>query len=311
MTEGNPREGWMPAAPHGDRQDVIERIRRKAPYLTPLLRRIAEYILKHPNECKTMTIKQLALAAEVAESTVTRFVKEIGLDGFQALKLDLAQALTLSEMAEPASENRFVYEDIARDDSISEIIDKIIYRDIQTLTETRQRLNVAELARAVEAIERAQTIIFCCLGSSSIAAEEGVMRFTRAGKKCLLFRDQSIQLMTAAIVGPEDLVIGISNSGFSIPVIESLKFARNKGARTIGITSFEDSPLVKNADIALFTPTKSSPRGPGLYWEATASKIAQILVIDLLCAGFTVRHFDETLQYLEETFQAVKSTRRT
>ena len=34
------------------------------------------------------------------------------------------------------------------------------------------------------------------------------------------------------------------------------------------------------------------------------------LVVDLLCAGFTVRHFDETLQCLEETFRAVKSTRQ-
>jgi len=301
----------MSEPPPAGQPDVIERIHYKAPYLTPLLRRIAAYILKHPGQCKTMTIRQLAGAAEVAESTVTRFVKEIGLGSYQALKIDLAQALTRSEISQPAGEGRVVSGDITRQASLPQIVDKVIYRSVQTLTETRQRLNVGELERAVAAVERAGTIIFCCMGSSSIAAEEGVMRFTRAGKKCLLFRDQSIQLMTAAITGAQDLVIGISNSGFSTPVIESLRLARNRGAPTIGITSFEDSPLVKYADIALFTPTKSSPRGPGLYWEATASKIAQILVIDLLCAGLTVRHFDETLQYLEETFRAVKSTRQT
>jgi len=175
-----------------------------------------------------MTLKDLATASNVAESTLTRLVKEIGLKSYQELKM---------------------------------------------------------------------------------AAEEGVMRFTRAGKNCPLFKDQSIQLMTSAIVGPQDVVIGISNSGYSIAVIESLKLARSKSIRTIVITSFENSPLVKYADIRLFPPTKSPPHGPGLYSEATTSKSAQPLVIDLLCACYAARHFDETLRFLEETFLAVRSTR--
>jgi RpiR family transcriptional regulator, carbohydrate utilization regulator len=67
--------------------------------------------------------------------------------------------------------------------------------------------------------------------------------------------------------------------------------------------------LIKYADISLFTPTKSSPLGPGLYWEATASKSAQILVIDILYACFAARHVDQTLEYLEETYRAIKSSR--
>jgi DNA-binding MurR/RpiR family transcriptional regulator len=251
----------------------------------------------------------LATASHVAESTVTRFVKEIGLKSYQEYKIALVEALTLNGASGLPTQETYVYEDISRTDSVEAIVDKVVYRHTQTLTETKRRLNLSELRKAVEAIEKAQAIIFCCMGSSGIAAEEGVMRFTRAGKKCLLFKDQSIQLMTAAIVDPHDVVIGISNSGYSIAVIESLKLAQSKGARTIVITSFENSPLVKYADIALFTPTKSPPHGPGLYWEATTSKSAQTLVIDLLCACYAVRHFDETLGFLEETFLAVKSTR--
>ena len=80
------------------------------------------------------------------------------------------------------------------------IVDKVVHRNIQTLTDTKQRLNMTELDKAVLAIDQAQVIVFSCMGSSAVAGEEGVMRFTRAGKKCLLFRDQSIQLMTTAIV---------------------------------------------------------------------------------------------------------------
>ena len=207
------------------------------------------------------------------------------------------------------NDGNYVYEDISRTDSTQTIIEKVLYRNIQALTDMKQRLNVVELNRAVEAIEAANVLIFCCMGSSGLAAEEGVMRFTRAGKKCILFRDQSIQLMTAAIVGPQDAVIGISNSGHSTLVVESLKLAQSNGARTIGITSSEESPLVKYSDISLFTPTKSSALGPGLSWEATTSKSAQILVIDVLYACFAARHFDETLKSLEDTYTAIKDTR--
>jgi DNA-binding MurR/RpiR family transcriptional regulator len=116
--------------------------------------------------------------------------------------------------------------------------------------------------------------------------------------------------MTAAITNPHDVVIGISNSGRSTPVVESLKLAQAHKARTIGITSFEDAPLVKYADITLFTPTKSPPPGLDLYGESTTSVSAQILVIDILYACFAAKNFDLTLSFLEETYRAaIKDSR--
>lgn len=290
-------------------KDAIMRIFKGIAYLNPALRRVADYILEHPGLCKNITIKELATVCGVAESTVTRFVKEIGLNNFRELKIGIAEALTLNDISNEPAEERHVYEDISRADSNEIILDKVLYRNIQTLTETKQRMNIDEINKAVEAIGKAEVLIFSCMGSSGVAAEEAVMRFTRAGKKCILFRDESIQLMTAAITGPKDVVIGISNSGHSKPVVQALKLARSVSARTIGITSFEDSPLVRFADIKLFTSTKSSPDGPALYWESTTSKTAQILAVDVLYACFAAKHFDQTLKYLDETYRAVRDTR--
>ncbi len=292
------------------RHNIIERIYQEAPYLNPALRRIGQYIVEHPEQCKTMTIKELAAACEVAESTVTRFVRAINLKSYQELKIAIAEALSVNEVSDGATPERYVYEGIVRTDSSQTIIEKVVHRNIQTLNDTKQRLNITELDRAVRALERANVMIFCGMGSSAVAAEEGVMRFTRAGKKCLLFRDQSIQLMTTAIVGRHDVVIGISNSGRSIPVIDCLKLARANGAPTIAITSFEDAPLIEHADITLFTPTKSPPPGLDLYGESTTSVSAQNLVLDVLYATFAARHFDQTLRHLENTYTAaIKNTR--
>ncbi len=72
--------------PHFERQSIIEHIYKQVPYLNPALRRIAEYILEHPDQFKTITINELAVACDVAESTVTRFVKEIDLGSLSRVK---------------------------------------------------------------------------------------------------------------------------------------------------------------------------------------------------------------------------------
>ena len=135
------------------------------------------------------------------------------------------------------------------------------------------------------------------------------MRFARAGKKCLLFRDESLQLITVSAAGPEDVVIGISNSGRSISVVNVMELARGRGVPTIGITAFENSPLAKNSDTTLFTPTKQSDSDDGLGWESTSSKSAQILVMDTLYACYAARQYDKTRMYMEKSYKAIRHTR--
>jgi DNA-binding MurR/RpiR family transcriptional regulator len=89
-----------------------------------------------------------------------------------------------------------------------------------------------------------------------------------------------------------------------------MKLAQSRGANTICITSFEDTPIVQFADVALFTSVKSSPLGPGLYRESMTAKSAQILVVDILYAIYAARHFDRSLDYLERTYLAgIKDSR--
>ena len=83
------------------------------------------------------------------------------------------------------------------------IIGKVERSSLEAVRQTAIRFNPEAIEGAVDLIEKAEVIVFFAMGFSSIAAEDGVMRFTRAGKKCLLFRDQSIQVMLATILDAE------------------------------------------------------------------------------------------------------------
>jgi len=282
---------------------ILDEIRRKKSYLNPALRRIAEFVIEHPDLCKTMTISQLAIACSVSESTVTRFVRELDLRSYHELKIAMAEALyAIAGLSEEEKDRKFFFEGVTREDSAHTIIEKVVQRNIETLHETGGKVHEREIERAAQAVERADTIVFCGMGSSAVSAEEGVMRFIRAGKKCLLYRDESLQRMSSAIVKPEDLVIGISNSGRSGSVVAAIRMAHSRGIPTLAITSFEDSPLAHAAGISLFTPTKSPPPGLDLYGEATTSITAQLLILDIIYTIFAASHFDETLRNLEITY---------
>ncbi len=243
-----------------ERQNILDSIKKNAPYLNPALKQIADYIVENPERCTTMAINDLATACGVAASTVTRFVKEIGLKSYQELKITIAQALTSAHQSGARPDEKRVYEAITRADPVATIIEKVAFREAEALTESKCLLNVGQVERAVAVIAKANSLVFFCQGSSGIAAEEAAWRFMQAGKKCLLFRDQGGQQAAATLLSPDDAAIAISYSGRTEPVVEALRAARDRGAHTIAITSFEDSPLVKHADIVLFTPAASPAR---------------------------------------------------
>lgn len=63
-----------------------------------------------------------------------------------------------------------------------------------------------------------------------------------------------------ALVNKEDLVIGISTSGNSPNVIEGIKAAKAKGAKTIGLTGGKRGKLADVADLTVAVPSDSTPR---------------------------------------------------
>lgn len=288
------------AVPADEAGNVLRLITSKMPYFPAALRQIGEYLLAHPQQAQSMTISQLASRCKVAESTVSRFVRELGMDSFHSLRLGLAEATFSSRSNSEDRNEEFVYEGILRGDAAPAIVGKIERGSRQALAQTAERVSGDAISRAVDLLHDAASVVFCCMGSSSIAAEEGVMRFTRAGKKCLLYRDQSLQVMLATILTPQDVLIAISDSGQTTSVVEAVRLARRAGAASIGITSAHDSPIAKLCDVPLFT---SNISGTGLYGESVTSKWGQLLLIDILYATYAARHVDATLQHLKETYE--------
>jgi len=72
--------------------------------------------------------------------------------------------------------------------------------------------------------------------------------------------DVTFTRQVEALVNDGDIVIGISTSGNSPNVIDAMKMAQKKGAKTISLTGGKGGQLAGMADVTLVVPSDITPR---------------------------------------------------
>ncbi|HEV2074871.1 MAG TPA: glutamine--fructose-6-phosphate transaminase (isomerizing) [Thermoleophilaceae bacterium] len=79
------------------------------------------------------------------------------------------------------------------------------------------------------------------------------------------------------VVGPEDLVVGISQSGETADTLAAMRLARERGARVLAITNIMGSQATRDSDGVLFTRA-----GLEIGVAATKTYVAQVAAMYLL-----------------------------
>src|SRR5918992_4133709 len=133
---------------------TVIRVRSLLPSLAPAERRVAQRVIRAPEEVAASTITELAQACGTSETTVIRFCRAIGFAGYPELRLTLANEAGRAQGAE----NRVVGGDIGRDDSLDQIVQKIAYSDARAVEETAGQLDIKALDAVVGAVVSARRV---------------------------------------------------------------------------------------------------------------------------------------------------------
>ncbi|CCQ93593.1 conserved hypothetical protein [[Clostridium] ultunense Esp] len=266
----------------------------------PSEKKIARYILNNSREAINLSISEMAKKSNTSEASVVRFCKTLGLGGYQDLKI----ALSLNTVQD-SKEEKILHEIINVDDSPKTILNKLSAGSIQAIQDTCNLVNIHSLSEAIEVINQCEKIHLFGIGASSIVALDAQYKFARINIPSIMFMDHHIQITSAVHLNERDVAIGISNSGRTMEVIEGLKTAKERGATTIAITQYGKSPIQDVSDIVLFTASVENNFRSG----AMASRIAQLLVIDSLFIGVACKRYDEVIEYLKITREALEDKR--
>jgi DNA-binding MurR/RpiR family transcriptional regulator len=283
---------------------ITVRLRALMPSLAPAERRVAQQVLEDPRAVAASTITELAAQCETSETTVIRFCRAIGFPGYPALRLALATELGRASRDDSAGAPHG-NGDIGPGDDLDQVVRKIAFADARAVEETAQQLDVKVLHAVVEALVAARrTDIYGVSASAGVAADLQ-QKLHRIGRVAFAWADIHLALTSAALLQPGDVAVGISHSGATRDTLDALALARDRGATTVALTNFPHSPLAKLADHVLTTAARETTFRSG----ATASRLAQLTVIDCIFVGVAQHTYEQSLDALRVTHDAVRNRR--
>jgi RpiR family carbohydrate utilization transcriptional regulator len=277
--------------------NLIRRITENQASLRKSEAKVANYVLANASEVIKMRIVDLASKSEVSEPTVIRFCKAIGFDGFQSFKLQLAQQLGLGSVF-----TQFAVED---NDTVADLINKVFDTTVGSLITAREEINSEVLEQAITTISNARRVEFYGFGASGSVAADAQHKFFRLQLSSAAYTDPHIQRMSAISLGPEDVVVAISQSGETQALLESVALAREAGANVIGLAPHNTS-LSRVCNLAIYVNMEEDLKS----FTPVSSRIAHLVVIDVLATG-VARHrkplLKEHLKRLEKSQKALRT----
>ena len=256
---------------------VVLKIQELIPTLSKSEKRVANYIIEHPDQVITLSVAALADAAGVSDPTVVRACKRLGFVCYQDLKVTLAQSIV--------TPLHNIHEQIAPDDDIQKIVSKVFNSAIHTLQYTHDNLQSGDVQNAAELLMSARRVFIFGIGASGAIAFDLQHKLLRLGMDACTYVDAHLQAITSAYCTSEDVVVAISHSGSSKIVIDNVRMAKENGAKVISLTSFGRSPLSKMADICLYTASMETK----YRILAISSRIAELTIIDSIYTYIAMR----------------------
>ena len=112
--------------------NCLIRIRQRYPDLAQSDKKLADYLLAHPDNARHLSSQQLAFEAGVSQSSVVKFAQKMGFKGFPALKLAISEALA----SHPNPHSVPVHNQIRGDDPMRLVGEKLIKENVAALHAT-------------------------------------------------------------------------------------------------------------------------------------------------------------------------------
>jgi len=272
------------------------------PSLSPAEQRVARLVIADPADAARRTITELATAAGTSEATVIRFCRSVGMEGYPQLRIRLAAEA--ARRIEPA-DTRVIGGDIPPDADMAQIIATIAFNDARAVEETAEQLDADTCEQVVQALANAKRIDVFGVGASGTVASDFQQKLHRIGRTAFYWPDVHTALASAALLSKGDVALGISHTGTTSDCIDVLRQARQQGATTVALTNFPRSPITEVADYVLTTAARETTYRSG----ATASRLAQLTVIDCLFVGVAARDRAATQRALAATAESVADRR--
>lgn len=205
---------------------------------------IAQYIVDHTKEITDMTIHALADKTFTSASTITRFCRKLGVDGFSDLKLQLAREMSAASIQEGRIQDELPFE---KNQTAEEITNRILNLNIQSMNDTYQQLDIVHLEKVSRMLYEAPHIYLYGTGQSLILAQDFQYKLFRINRDCNLETAVGFQFMKVHTQPLDSIALMISYYGNGLNNLRIIKDLSERGIKVILITGPNENPLCQYA----------------------------------------------------------------
>ncbi len=229
------------------KRDILRTIEENMDGFSKGQRQIARYLLSHYDKAAYMTAAKLGTEVNVSESTVVRFVMELGYAGYPEFQKALQELIRtkLTSFQRMEVTNHLIGD--------GDVLEKVLLTNVDNIRHTLDSIDREDFHNAVEAIVKAKNVYIIGVRSSAMLANflsyslqmifDNVRLIdTTAGSE--LFQ----QIMS---IGEGDVMVAISFPRYSKRVIKAVEFARRAGADVIALTDSAEAPIAASAQQVL------------------------------------------------------------
>lgn len=184
---------------------------------TPMEKVVADFFIQNMEKTE-LSAKDVSRHLFVSEASLSRFAQKCGYKGYREFLFHYKES--------------FNKEEVVTDDNSKRVLNT--YQEL--LNKSYSLVNESQMNRIVKLFQEKKRVYVYGRGSSGLVGSEMKLRFMRIGVNMESIVDSHIMRMNSVILDDSCVVIGISVSGTTPEVIDSLKSAKEKGAVTILMT---------------------------------------------------------------------------
>jgi len=225
-----------------------ERIRKQFNELTKGQKLVAKYIVDFPKEVAFQTSKQLGIASKTSDTTVIRLSYALGYSGFSELQKEIQS--TLLEDSSPIVDPIEGFRSSSKSLKDTNLIQHVIEKDSSYIRATLEQLDYNQYKKAIDLLISSEKRIVIGFRSSYGPANWLTFSLNIVVGNTFLYRgeiEDSNYLLS--LVDERTLLVAISFPRYTKETNSFVKAAKKKGAKVLGITDDELSPLGLLSDI--------------------------------------------------------------
>lgn len=255
---------------------VQDDIRQRFAELSPALQQVARFVLEHPNDVVTASMRSVGTRAGSPPATLVRFAQWLGFDGWPQLKQAFAQDMGLGSDEAYGQRAKALVGRAGDHDLVGETFE--VHR--RNLESTGRRLGDA-LQQACALLEKARSVHVAGFRASYPVAFSFVYvyRLLRASVHLLDGQGGTLEMQCRAMERGDALLV-VAFAPYSREALAVAQAARDAGCRIVALTDSPASPLALLADATLLFSLHS----PSFFPSITSAVALSEALVELLAS---------------------------